>query len=119
MLTKIQEKRVLNVAKALRDAHAAKKKFDMGTFVFGTVGDIESEYDYDAEKYTYCNREANFCGTPACALGHYAARTDMQRLVKVAYLKDKDRGGVKYAQIAFFGEKAEAGVTCTSLIFDW
>lgn len=111
-LTKIQEKRLLNVAKALRDAAAARKRFDMGTFVFGTFGLVKSNYDCNTETTTYCNTEANFCGTPACALGHYAARTDMQRLLKVAYLKDKYKGNVEYAAIAFFGEEADQHTTC-------
>jgi len=111
-MNKVQTKRLLNVARALREAHAAKKKFDMTTFVFGTWGDVESNFNYETNKNEYCNREENFCGTPACALGHYASRTDLQRLLKVAFLKDKDRGNVLTAQLAFFGEKPERGMTC-------
>lgn len=54
----VQRKRLLNVAKALRESKAAKE-FTMGN---------------------YCDPE---CGTPHCALGHYASRRDLQRLLKL------------------------------------
>ena len=50
----VYKKRLLNVAKALRES-PAPERFSM-------------EY--------YAHRD---CGTPACALGHYAARRDIQR----------------------------------------
>lgn len=50
--------RLLNVAKALRES-SAPEMFDMGS-------EVHAE-----------------CGTPACAWGHYAARTDLQSLWKV------------------------------------
>lgn len=103
MLTKIQEKRLLNVAKALRDAYAKKKKFDMGTFVYGSISEVDHSYDYESNKYSFVNREENFCGTPACALGHYAARTDLQRLLKIVRYTHPDKK-VKVAALAFFGE---------------
>ena len=46
------KQRMLNVAKALREATPGR--FSQGDF-------------------------GHFCGTPSCALGHYAARKDMQR----------------------------------------
>lgn len=54
----VQRKRLLNVAKALRES-PEPKAFTMGAFC-----------DY-------------FCGTPACALGHYASRRDLQRVLRV------------------------------------
>ena len=100
-MNKVQTKRLLNVARALRDAHAAKKKLNMEKFVFGDENAVESEYNEEKGDYVYCNVEKNFCGTPACALGHYAARTDLQRLLKVSILKDYH--GVPYATVDRFG----------------
>jgi hypothetical protein len=48
----MNKERLLNVAKALRESQNPQD-FDMGTFVHG-------------------------CGTPACALGHYGCRPDLQ-----------------------------------------
>ena len=76
-------KRLLNVAKSLREA-APKRKKD-GKF---------SMEDY-----------VNRCGTPACALGHYAARTDLQKTFKIRnslyynnefYLSQPDDGGEEH-----------------------
>lgn len=102
-MNKVQSKRLLNVARALREAYAARKKFNMDKFVFGQASAIDDgEYDFDSNSYCgSVNNEAEFCGTPACALGHYGARTDLQRVLKVAYLKSDD--GVKYAKLQFFG----------------
>lgn len=47
-----QDRRLLNVARALRESPAPE--------------------DFDMDFYR------KFCGTPACALGHYAARRDLQ-----------------------------------------
>ena len=49
--------RLLNVARALRES-PAPERFTMHTFTHA-------------------------CGTPACAFGHYAARTDLQSLFRV------------------------------------
>jgi len=56
--------RLLNVARALRES-PAPERFTMHTFTHA-------------------------CGTPACAFGHYAARTDLQSLFRVT-----DRGEVE------------------------
>ena len=48
----MNKKRLLNVAKALRESKAPD--------------------DFRMEVYS------NYCGTPACALGHYASRRDLQ-----------------------------------------
>lgn len=61
MATKVQNQRLLNVALALRNS-PEPEDFTMNLFV----------------------RE---CGTPGCALGHYAARRDLQRAFKlVSYI---------------------------------
>ncbi len=52
-MNKRQKKRLLNVAKALRETQTPD---DFRMSLFG-----------------------NACGTPACALGHYASRTDLQK----------------------------------------
>jgi hypothetical protein len=57
----MNKERLLNVAKALRESEKPHE-FDMGDYV-------------------------NDCGTPACALGHYAFRTDLQTLCVI-----KNRG---------------------------
>lgn len=54
-MNKIQAQRLLNVASALREAPISRQ-FDMDTYVHD-------------------------CGAPACALGHYAGRPDLQRLL--------------------------------------
>jgi hypothetical protein len=52
----VNKERLLNVAKALRESP-------------------------DASGFTM-ERYINHCGTPACALGHYAARTDLQNFLR-------------------------------------
>ncbi len=100
-MNKVQTKRLLNVARALREAHAAKKKFDMGKWVFGDETALSHDFDLDKNCTITKNEEANFCGTPACALGHYAARTDLQRILKVSILKNHE--GIPYATMDAFG----------------
>jgi len=65
-LKPIHRKRLLKVARALREA-ADSKNFTMDIFGFAASA--------DDEKAT--------CGTPACALGHYAARRDLQKTFKL------------------------------------
>jgi hypothetical protein len=55
----VHAERLLNVARALREAP------DNGNFTM--------------EFYCWSGKEFD-CGTPACAIGHYAARQDLQRL---------------------------------------
>lgn len=59
-MNKAQKKRLLNVAKALRE-------------------------DKDPERFQMY-RFAD-CGTPCCALGHYAARKDLQRVFRLSRVK--------------------------------
>lgn len=71
-MNKVQQKRLLSVAIALRDAAKAKMKLDMEVYVFSGA-----------------EEDGGLCGTPACALGHYAARTDMQRLLMIRTRESK------------------------------
>ncbi len=64
-MNKRQEKRLLNVAKALREA-PHPERFGMETFVHDKYGE-----------------NLNWCGSPSCALGHYGARTDLQKLMYI------------------------------------
>lgn len=59
----IQLKRLDNLVTATKEADA--DTFDM------------TRYVYDG------NQPGTACGTPACLLGNYAARTDLQRFIKV------------------------------------
>ena len=60
----IHRKRLLNVAKALRES-ANPKAFSMEFFAWGGRWILHP------------------CGTPACAVGHYAARRDLQRTFRI------------------------------------
>lgn len=68
-MKKLHQKRLLNVAKALRESENPKA-FDMTYFFHGDSGTLAHN------NVQVTNFE---CGTPACALGHYADRTDLQR----------------------------------------
>jgi len=65
----MNKERLLNVAKALRES-ANPNDFHMTDYV-------------------------NDCGTPACALGHYAFRTDLQKLC-VIKVREDDYFSVEY-----------------------
>lgn len=110
LMNKVQSKRLLNVARALREAHAAKKKFNMDKFVFGQASAINYGDRFLVGQPR--NVEAESCGTPACALGHYASRTDLQRFVKIQY--HKDDFGIKYAELAYFGSRDSGVDYCDS-----
>lgn len=69
-MNKTQAKHLLNVAKSLRES--TSPHFTMETFINGAYG---PEEHYGITK--------NMCGTPACALGHYAARPDLQKLLAI------------------------------------
>lgn len=74
-MNKTQAKRLLNVARALRES-PAPKKFTMSHYIHGDY------YDEARPRYN-----PKWCGTPACALGHYGARKDLQRLMRVIPIK--------------------------------
>lgn len=63
-------KRLNNVIVALEEA-PVPRAFNMGRYIYDTN---------ESERFD--------CGTPACALGHYAARTDLQKAFKIVLEKD-------------------------------
>ncbi len=69
-----QAQRLLRVARALRES-PAPLAFTMECFLRG------DGLDPNEEK----TQENHWCGTPACAIGHYASRSDLQRLLKVVH----------------------------------
>lgn len=99
----IQQKRLLNVAKALRDAAAQPKLkalFTMSQYGYSTHGNGEL-YSGETGKLVKIE-EAKTCGTPACALGHYAARRDLQRefvLDETGDVVDKDGNSFSSEQL--------------------
>ena len=72
MMNETHATRLVNVADALRDAHAEEWHFDM------------ANYGYHQSYVAYTNRKQydglveKGCGTPSCAIGHYAVRNDLQ-----------------------------------------
>ena len=38
---------------------------------------------FDMDQYGYAAESGNTCGTPSCALGHFAARRDLQSLLRL------------------------------------
>lgn len=85
-MNKVQTKRLLNVARALRES-PAPKLFNMSKFVWGdNVG------RWCSNDPTFALNEKNFCGTPACALGHYGARKDLQKTFSIKI-------GVEFAEL--------------------
>lgn len=89
-MRKVHQKRLLNVAKALRESKNPKM-FKMSQFVHGDNAELMS---HTADK--------NICGTPACALGHYAARRDLQKLLTIEKEeKTSYFGKYPYARVVF------------------
>lgn len=92
-MNKTQSKRMLNVAKALRES-PAPKQFSMYSVVHDFVDGPDPK---------------GFCGTPACAIGHYAARGDLQKLMKVEveFIKDEfhPKGGTTSARVIYTKDK--------------
>lgn len=78
-MNEIQANRLLGVATALRDADAANWAFEMSTY--GWDGDLSRNHRLDLGiPKSECKFVTDHkCGTPACAIGHYAVRRDLQR----------------------------------------
>ena len=72
-MNEIQAQRLLNVAKALREA-PRPEAFTM-------------QYYINPRDERRPEKEDTLCGTPACALGHYAARTDLQDLLEIQVVR--------------------------------
>jgi len=66
---------LLNVAVALEQS-ATPWLFSMAQYVMGTVLFRKTFLGGEEE-------QTQFCGTPSCALGHYAARRDLQSAFKI------------------------------------
>lgn len=71
-MNKRQANRLLNVARALREL-PHPERFTMGTYL------------HTADDVNYGDVEPNWCGTPGCAIGTYASRPDLQRLITVEF----------------------------------
>jgi hypothetical protein len=72
-MNKRQCTRLLNVARALRE-YAHPERFDMGTYI----------HTKDYLVATGRSNHLDWCGTPGCALGTYACRPDLQRVLRVS-----------------------------------
>jgi hypothetical protein len=73
-MTPNQEKRLRNVVVALRDA--ADDKLLRELFTMKRYGWGSENFDSDDPERKYI--DVHKCGTPACAIGHFAARRDLQ-----------------------------------------
>ncbi len=81
-----QAQRLVNVANALRDADLNHWFFDMDSWGYDPKRFNLGERGNP--KFTMPENEVDFidehkCGTPACALGHYAVRPDLQGKFKL------------------------------------
>jgi hypothetical protein len=79
----MNKERLLNVAKALRGSKNPRA-FTMKTYVWGGIG--------------------HPCGTPACALGHYASRRDLQDFIEIG--GQKRLISLKNGQTVFYDDAA-------------
>lgn len=66
----VYKQRLLNVVKALRESRRPKSFCMWG-------------FSYSKNARNPMNRTKHPCGTPMCALGHYAAREDLQDAFKI------------------------------------
>lgn len=98
-MNKRQAKRLLNVARALRES-PAPHLFDMGAF----VNDAEW-LSYKSGRVEFDPALENFCGTPACALGHYGSRPDLQHIVKIVKERGLDRDGHAVYDLRFLNNQ--------------
>lgn len=64
-MNKRQANRLLNVARALRESPKPEA--------------------FDMHSYFNISNDENWCGTPACALGHFGSRRDLQSLMRPGY----------------------------------
>lgn len=89
-LTKRQAQRLLNVSRALREA-LIPEAFTMDAYVHdyfvpaALENQLDAAYDAndDAKIEELEQKTEDFCGTPACALGHYGSRRDLQRVIRI------------------------------------
>lgn len=91
-MNKRQAQRLLNVARALRES-PKPEAFNMNCYIHNDdtidiVDGINTRWNNTTMNMEYVFNGVvidtkEWCGTPACALGHYAARPDLQRLLFV------------------------------------
>lgn len=82
-MNKIQIKRLTNVAVALEDAaknEELAKAFSMLFYGWNGKSVING---YDIDYRPILGEPKHKCGTPACAIGNYAARKDLQKTFKL------------------------------------
>jgi len=82
-MNKRQAQRLLNVARALRE-YEHPERFDMGCYIY--------THEYLLRKGKLKKHE-DWCGTPGCALGTYASRSDLQRVLRVGSHMTFDHNG--------------------------
>jgi hypothetical protein len=87
-----QAKNLLNVARALRES-ANPKLFTMERYVWGDTNKWLMREQIEDKN------NLEFCGTPACALGHYAARRDLQKLLHIEVVKRVDVDRAPHARV--------------------
>lgn len=101
-MNKRQAQRLLRVAKSLRES-PNPKLFSMDVYVHSAANvvcqlAVDSTYDDEGNEIDAIDangvvlKEENFCNTPACALGHYGSRGDLQRIMRVGESRT-DRNG--------------------------
>lgn len=87
-MNKRQARNLYKVVRALRESEVPEA-FDMSCY----INFVPSPNDLTVEDEDYPDLEMiarneliihkNWCGTPACAFGHFAARSDLQKLCKI------------------------------------
>lgn len=92
-MNKRQASRLLNVARALRE-YEHPERFSMDFYLHGDEFAVDIQDEIETKK--------EWCGTPGCALGTFASRPDLQRLLTV----ERHEDGQPY--MAFRGEGEEA-----------
>lgn len=87
-MSKEQDRKDANLMKVVRALRESEypKLFAMDSYVWARNETWFSGNETavkELEKIEERGKEEEFCGTPACALGHFASRTDLQRILKV------------------------------------
>ena len=73
-----QASNLLNVATALRSAEREKLPFNMARYGNALREGWSRFMGKQDGSLSVRDRDVHTCGTPACALGHYACRFDLQ-----------------------------------------
>lgn len=91
-----QATRLIRVADALRDAAEQAWYFNMETYGYKQSFAAKNGFEKEAEIL-----KQKDCGTPACALGHYAVRKDLQRAFDLIPDGIIVRRGTRYEDAGF------------------